>query len=381
MSTKRDYYEILSLSKDASSDDIKKAYRNKALKSHPDRVPPEKKKEAEEEFKEISEAYAVLSDDKKKAIYDQYGHAGVDQKYSSEDIFRGADFSSIFSGSGFGGIFEDILGGFDIFGQGGRSARGRRGRDLQYEVDVTLEEAAEGLEKKVTIGRYEPCDTCSGSGAKPGSKKKACAKCEGRGQVMMSSGFFSIAQTCPECRGEGKIITQYCPSCKGDGRTKITRNIDVRIPPGVDTGSHLRIRGEGEAGRGGGERGDLYVLINVKEHEIFKRHNNDIICDVPVSFSMAALGGEVDVPTLNGNVKMKVPAGTQGGKVFRVKGRGVKDVHGYGRGDEFVRIVVETPTNLTREQKRLLQQLADANGADTYPLSKLFMDKVKRIFK
>ena len=385
MSTKRDYYEILGINKSSSLDEIKKAYRNLAMQHHPDRVPQEKKKEAEEKFKEISEAYAVLSDTQKRALYDQYGHSGIDQKYAYEDIFKGADFGSIFGNmkdSGFGGgIFEEIFGdlGFDISGSAGsrQRQRGKRGRDLQIEIDITLEEAYSGAEKPITIPRYEPCSTCQGSGAKPGSKKTTCAQCKGQGQVVMSSGFFQVRQTCPKCHGEGYTIGQPCPSCYGEGRAKITRKIEVKIPAGVDTGSSLRVRGEGEAGTQG--HGDLYVLINVKPDNNFERHNNDILSEVAVSLVKAILGGEVDVPTLSGKVKMKIPAGTQGGKIFRLKEKGMPDLHGYTRGDQLVRVNVEIPRELNSQERKLIEQFAALRGEEVEKEG--FVDKLKKTFR
>jgi len=384
MTTKRDYYEILGVKKNASLDEIKKAYRELALRYHPDRVPHEQKKEAEEKFKEISEAYAVLSDSQKRALYDQYGHSGIDQKYAYEDIFKGADFNSVFedlSDFGFGGgLFENIFSdlGFDIFGGSGRrGSRARRGRDLEIAIDITLEEAATGIEKTVTVPRYETCATCSGSGAKPGTKKNTCPQCKGQGRTVVSSGFFQLAQTCSRCGGEGSTIQAPCPDCRGEGRTKVTRKIKVKIPAGVDTGSHLRIRGEGEAGTAG--RGDLYVIIEVRPHAIFQRHNNDILTEITISLSKAILGAEVDVPTLNGKVKMKIPAGTQSGRVFRLKERGMPDLHGGGVGDELVGVNVEIPTRLTPEQRRLIEEFARLSGEDVNKES--FSDRIKKAFK
>jgi molecular chaperone DnaJ len=384
MSTKRDYYEILGVKKNATLDEIKKAYRESALRHHPDRVPHEQKKEAEEKFKEISEAYAVLSDSQKRALYDQYGHSGIDQKYAYEDIFKGADFSSVFSDLGDfgfgGGMFEEIFSdlGFDIFG--GRSRRGersRRGRDLEIAVGITLEEAAEGAEKTITLPRYEVCQACAGSGAKPGTKKAVCPQCKGAGRTRVSNGFFQLVQTCSRCRGEGKIIQALCPSCQGEGRTKITRKIKVKIPAGVDSGSHLRIRGEGEQGSTG--RGDLYVIIEVRPHEIFERHGNDILSEENISLTKAILGGETEVSTLSGKVSMKIPAGTQSGKVFRLKGKGIPDVHGRGVGDELVRINVEIPTRLTAQQRSLIEEFARLSGEEINKES--FSDKIKKAFK
>ena len=383
--TKRDYYEILGVKKNATLDEIKKAYREVALRYHPDRVPHEQKKEAEEKFKEISEAYAVLSDSQKRALYDQYGHAGIDQRYAYEDIFRGADFSSVFQDLGDfgfgGGLFDEIFSdlGFDIFGSRGRSGgRSRRGRDLEITIDITLEEAAAGVEKTITVPRYEVCANCSGSGAKPGSKKVICSQCRGSGRVVVSTSFgFQLEQTCPRCRGEGSAIQTPCPECRGEGRTRVTRKINVKVPPGVDTGSHLRIRGEGEAGTAG--RGDLYVVIEVKPHPVFQRHNNDILTEITISLPKAILGSGVEVPTLNGKVKMKIPPGTQSGRIFRLKNKGMPDVHGRGIGDELVRVNVEIPTHLTLEQRKLIEELARLSGEEIDKGS--LTDKIKKAFK
>lgn len=382
MTTKRDYYEILGVKKTATLEEIKKSYRELALKYHPDRVPHEQKKESEEKFKELSEAYAVLSDVQKRGLYDQYGHAGIDQKYAQEDIFKGADFSSIFGGAG-GGIFEDIFSdlGFDIFGgRGGRatSGRNRRGRDLEITVDISLEEAASGVEKTITVPRYEVCQACAGSGAKAGSKKTTCPQCKGAGRTVVSNGFFQMAQTCQRCGGEGHIIQTPCPVCNGEGRGKITRKIKVKIPAGVDTGSHLRIRGEGEVGAGG--NGDLFVIIEVLPHEIFQRHNNDILTEVTVSLTKAILGAEIDVPTLSGRVMMKIPAGTQSNRIFRLKEKGIVDVHGRDQGDELVKVIVEIPTHLSSEQRRIIEDFARASGESVDSQDSL-ADKIKKAFK
>ncbi|MDD4953404.1 MAG: molecular chaperone DnaJ [Candidatus Omnitrophica bacterium] len=384
MSTKRDYYEILGVKKSATLDEIKKSYREMALRYHPDRVPHEQKKEAEEKFKDISEAYAVLSDSQKRALYDQYGHSGIDQKYAYEDIFKGADFGSVFEGmSDFGvggGLFDEIFSdlGYDIFGsQGRRGSRSRRGADLQVAVDITLEEAATGVEKTVNLLRYEACPTCSGSGAKPGTKKATCPVCKGAGRTVVSHGYFQLAQACSRCGGEGTIISSPCPECRGEGRVKISRKIKVKIPAGVDTDSHLRVRGEGEAGSAG--RGDLYVIIEVKPHPVFTRHNNDIIAQLDISLGKAILGGEVEVPTLGANVNMKIPAGTQSGKVFRLREKGLPDLHSSQMGDELVKVNVEIPTRLTPEQRRLIEEFARLCGEDTDKNS--FTDKIKKAFK
>jgi molecular chaperone DnaJ len=388
MTTKRDYYEVLGVSKTAGVDEIKKTYRTLALKFHPDRVPAEQKKEAEEKFKEISEAYAVLSDSEKRKMYDQYGHAGIDQRYAQEDIFRGADFSSIFGNmnGGGGGMFEDLFSdlGFDIFGgashgggRSGGSGRGRRGRDLEITVNITLEESAAGLEKTITVPRYEMCTTCAGSGAKPGTKKATCQQCHGSGRVVVSSGFFQLAQTCPKCRGQGEFIQTPCPECHGEARVRKTSNIKVKIPPGVDTGNNLRVRGEGEAGTGG--RGDLYVIIDISPHNVFERHENDILTQVSVSIAKAILGGDISVPTLGGHVEMKIPAGTQSGKIFRLKEKGIPDVHGRGIGDELVKVIVDIPTKLTAEQRKLVEEFARLSGEGGVKDS--FSEKIKKTFR
>lgn len=379
MAAKRDYYEILGVAKTAPVDEIKKTYRQLAMKHHPDRVPQEQKKEAEEKFKEISEAYAVLSDDQKRKLYDQHGHSGIDQQYAYEDIFKGADFSSIFKDGQFGGggIFEDLFGdlGFDIFGGGGggsgrsSSSRHRKGRDLEIQIDITLEEAATGVEKTINVPRYEFCSTCDGSGAKPGTKKATCIQCKGAGRIVVSSGFFQLAQTCPKCRGEGSFIQSPCPQCHGEGKVRETKHIKVKIPAGVDTGSHLRVRGEGEAGTVG--RGDLYVVIDVQPHQIFERHENDILTHINISVTKAILGADVEVPTLDGKVSMKIPPGTQAGKTFRLKEKGIPDVHGRGIGDELVKVTVEIPTKISAEQKKLIEDFAKLSGEDV-PKRKFF---------
>lgn len=383
MSTKRDYYEVLGIKKNASIDEIKKAYRGLAMRYHPDRVSDDEKKSAEEKFKEISEAYAVLSDSNKRNLYDQYGHSGIDQRYAYEDIFKEADFGSIFQGmGGAGGIFEDLFSdlGFDIFG-GGRAAhshRNRRGRDLQISVEITLEEAVSGVEKTITVPRYELCPACSGSGARPGTKKSACPQCKGSGRTVISSGFFQLAQTCSRCHGEGAIIQALCSECQGQGRQKITRKIKVKIPAGVDSGSNLRIRGEGESGRAG--KGDLYVIIELREHPVFERHNNDLITKVTINLSKAVLGGQIDVRTIDGNVSMTVPAGTQSGRVFRLKGKGIPDVRGRGLGDELVQVIVEIPTRLNSHQRQLIEEFARASGEEVESRRGL-KEKLKKVFK
>ncbi len=386
MTTKRDYYDILGIQKGASLDEIKKVYRNLALKYHPDRVSADKKKESEERFKEISEAYAVLSDHKKRSQYDQFGHAGIDSRYSYEDIFKGADFGSIFEDLGFGGgggIFEEIFDNLGIFGGGfssGRRGGPSRGRNLEYEIAISFEAAAFGVKKTISLPRHETCDVCKGDGARPGTKKSKCPSCEGRGQILQSAGFFSIRQTCPKCRGEGSIIKNPCVKCYGTGKYKLTKKIEVTIPAGVDTGLRLRIQGEGEVGSKGGGRGDLYIYIHVKEHPIFERHDYDIICEVPITFPTLALGGEIEIPTLNGNVMLKIPEGTQSGKIFRLAQKGIKRLRGHGYGDQLVRVSVETPIRLNSEQKRILREFSKSCNDKVNPLTRSFMDGVRKIF-
>lgn len=388
MAAKRDYYEILNVPKGATVEEIKKAYRTMALKFHPDRVPAEQKKAAEEKFKEISEAYAVLSDQQKRQLYDQYGHAGIDQKYAYEDIMRGGDWSDLGDIGGLGNILKmfmgglggvDIDGAFDsLFGfeSQGRKTR-RKGRDLEIAVSITLEEAASGVEKLITVPRYEFCSVCSGSGVKPGTKRIVCPQCKGQGRVVLARGGFQFVQPCPKCSGEGELVQSPCPACSGEGRVRQTHHIKVTIPAGVDTGSNLRVRGEGEAGAAG--RGDLYVVIEIKPHEVFQRHDNDILTEVTISLSKAVLGAEVDIPTLTGKVAMKIPAGTQSGKIFRLRGKGIPDVHGRGIGDELVRVIAEIPQRLTVEQRKAMEEFAKASGESASRES--FTDKFKKNFR
>lgn len=391
-STKRDYYEVLAVSKSASLDQIKKAYREMALRYHPDRVPHEQKKEAEEKFKEISEAYAVLSDAQKRSVYDEYGHAGVDQKYTYEDIMRGGQwkgfediglgellkrFHGVFTGGGFGFEVDDAFDSFFFGGEEAKRRPRRRGRDLQISVNITLEEAAKGTKKTINIPRYEPCSTCDGNGVKPGTKKITCPQCKGSGRLVMGSGGFYIEQPCSRCGGEGFIIPTPCLDCRGEGKTKIIRKIEVKIPAGVDNGSHLRIRGEGDLGTAG--RGDLHVIIEVQPHPVFQRHEDDILTEINISLTKAILGGEVEVPALNGKVSMKIPAGTQSGKIFRLKEKGIADVHGRGIGDELVRVNVEIPARLTSAERRLIEEFARLSGEEVNKGS--LADKIKRTFK
>ena len=378
---KKDYYEILGVPKTAALADIKKAYRSLALKYHPDRVPEAEKKASEERFKEISEAYGVLSDPAKKQTYDQFGHQGIDQNYTSEDIFRGADFSSVFGGeSDLGDILGRMFGAqFDLGGGGFERGRRRsRGRDIQYEVELTLEEAYRGLKKEIKFPRHEHCKRCDGTGAKSGTSLKTCPTCRGQGQVEMANGFFRMAQTCPKCHGSGKIIIELCPECAGRGLTRITRTVEIKIPPGVDNDSQLRVRGEGEAGSGG--NGDLFLFIKVKNHPVFQRHGQDLEMDLPVSFAKAALGGEEKIKTLKEEVVMKIPEGTQSGKVFRMRGEGMPDVHGgHGFGDLYVRVMIAVPSSLSFRQRELMEELGRELGESNGKAS--FKDKFRKTFK
>ncbi len=366
MATKRDYYEILGVNKNSSSDDIKSAYRKLAMQYHPDR---NKAPDAEEKFKEISEAYAVLSDQNKRQQYDQFGHSGIDMRYSQEDIFRGAapDIEDILRGFGFGGGGRG--GGiFDTFfsGGGGRREGPRRGSDMLYELAIEFEEAASGKKVDLEFPRTETCDVCSGSGAKPGTSPKTCPACRGTGQVSRTQntpfGRFMTTSACGTCRGAGNVIDAPCTTCHGSGTVQKNRKLEVKIPPGVDSGSRLRVSSEGEAGQKGGPPGDLYVELYVKPHKIFTRHENDVVMEATISFTQAALGDEILVPTLDGKASMKIPSGTQNGQVFRLRGKGFPSLHMSGKGDELVKIKVEVPTKLTERQKQLLKEFAEISG-------------------
>lgn len=376
MATKRDFYEVLGLNKDASEEDIKKSYRKLAMKYHPDRNPDNPK--AEEQFKEAKEAYEMLSDDQKRAAYDQYGHAGVEQGAGAGG-FGGAGF-----GDAFGDIFGDIFGG----GGGGRGQRNNvyRGADLRYNMEISLEDAAKGSETKIRIPVQANCETCKGSGAKPGKSPVTCTTCNGHGQVRMQQGFFSVQQTCPKCHGAGKIIKEddKCGTCHGAGRTKINKTLTVKIPAGVDEGDRIRLSGEGEAGANGGPTGDLYVVVHLKQHDIFQRDGGNLHCEMPISFTTAALGGEIEVPTLGGSAKMKIPHETQTGAVFRLRSKGIKPLRSSEHGDLMVHVVVETPVKLTDKQKDLLREFDVSTQADSgkhSPRSKGWLDKVKDFFE
>lgn len=361
-STQRDYYEILGVSKGASIDEIKKVYRKLAMQYHPDRVQEDKKKEAEAKFKEISEAYAVLSDSQKKDLYDKYGHAGIDSRFSTEDIFRGADFSSIFENFSGGGVFEDLFS--DFFGGGTRAGSGRRrrrpGQDIQLEMSISLEEAGAGVEKEITYQRYENCSRCSGSGAEPGSKSETCSTCRGKGVVNAGMGFISFSQTCPACAGAGKVISRRCSRCSGQGKMPQRKTLKVNVPPGVDTGSILRLREEGHYGAGG--RGELYLHIAIRPHSVFTRQGDDLKYKAKVGVLQAVLGSEIEVPTLTGNVKMKIPSGTQPRTVFRLKNKGFYNMHTKRMGDELVDVNVEIPDKLSAKERKLFEELAKLQG-------------------
>jgi len=363
MTTKRDYYEILGVNHNAGEDEIKAKYRKLALKYHPDRN--QGNKEAEEKFKEAAEAYEVLRDSQKRNIYDNYGHQGLQGTGFSG--FRG--FEDIFSS--FGDIFDNFFG----FGGGmGSRTAARRGADLRYDMSISFMDAAFGTDTEIEIERLQSCPTCQGTGCEPGTYLEVCHQCGGTGQITRSQGFFSIRTTCPHCRGEGRGIHHPCPDCRGTGQVERRQKVSVKIPAGVDTGTRLRLSGEGESGNRGGPHGDLYVFINVKPHNFFKRNNNDIICQVPISFVQAALGADIDVPTLTEEKKLHVPKGTQPGDVFRFKGEGIPSLRGYGRGDQIMQVLVKTPAGLTKKQEALLKEFAELEA------SKL-STKIKKMFK
>jgi molecular chaperone DnaJ len=376
--SKRDYYKVLELAKNASEADIKKAYRRLAMKLHPDRNPDDKG--AEERFKEAKEAYEVLSDPQKRAMYDQYGHAGLDAQRGGGGGGGGAGMNP---GEAFGDIFGDVFG--DIFGGGRRGGRSQvfRGADLRYELELDLNQAVFGTSVEIDVPKLAECETCGGSGAAKGSNPSTCDTCNGTGQVRISQGFFQLQQACPRCRGSGKIVKNPCDTCLGQGRVRRTKKLSVKIPPGVDTGDRIRLGGEGEAGRNGGPAGDLYVEVRVREHDIFERDGEHLSCEVPVSFATAVLGGTIIVPTLEGQVSLKIPPETQSGRVFRLRDKGVKPVRGGARGDLFCRVMVETPVNLSSEQRDLLKRFDDSLRADDgshSPREQGFFDGVKRFF-
>jgi molecular chaperone DnaJ len=369
---KRDYYKVLDLEKSASEADIKKAYRRLAMKYHPDRNPDDKS--AEERFKEVKEAYEVLSDPQKRAAYDQFGHAGLEGSRGGPHMNPGEAFSDIF-----GDVFGDIFGG----GRRGGRSQVYRGADLRYELELDLDQAVFGTTVEIDVPRLSTCETCNGSGAAKGSNPVTCDTCHGTGQVRIAQGFFQLQQSCPRCRGSGRIIRNPCDTCLGQGRVRRTKKLSVKIPPGVDNGDRVRLSGEGEAGRNGGPPGDLYVEVRVREHEIFEREGEHLSCEVPISFATAVLGGTVLVPTLEGQVSLKVPPETQSGRVFRLREKGVKPVRGGPRGDLYCRVMVETPVNLTSEQRELLRKFEASLNADEdahSPRAHGFFEGVKRFF-
>jgi molecular chaperone DnaJ len=372
MAKKRDYYEVLGVNRDATEEDIKKSYRKLAMKYHPDRNPDSK--EAEEKFKEAKEAYEILSDGDKRRAYDAYGHAGVNPQMGG--MGEGAAGFGGFA-EAFGDIFSDIFGG-----QGRGRSSVFRGADLRYNLEIALEQAARGTETKIRIPTMDTCETCHGTGAKPGTAPKQCETCHGAGTVRLSQGFFSIQQTCPTCHGSGKMVSDPCATCRGAGRVKKHKTLSVKIPAGVDEGDRIRLSGEGEAGVNGGPPGDLYVVIHLKEHGVFQRDGDDLHCEMPISFTQAALGGEIEIPTLDGSARIKVPPETQTGQVFRLRGKGIKGVRSSYPGDLLCEVVVETPVRLTEKQKELLRELEDINKKDARhnPRAKTFMDKVKEFF-
>ncbi len=371
--SKRDYYEVLGVGKGATEEEIKKAFKKLAMKHHPDRNPGDKS--SEDKFKEAKEAYEILSDADKRAAYDRYGHAGVDPSMAGAGGAGGfRDFADAFSD-----IFGDVFGGAG----GGRRSHVYRGADLRYNLEVTLEEAARGTETKIRVPVLTECEHCHGSGAKPGTEPVTCPTCGGHGQVRMQQGFFSIQQTCPRCHGSGRVIADPCTHCHGEGRIKKHKTLSVRIPSGVDDGDRIRLSGEGEAGINGGPPGDLYVQIHLKQHPVFQRDHDDLHCELPISFTTAALGGEIRIPTLDGHAAIKIPAETQSGKVFRLLGKGIKGVRSSQPGDLLAHVVVETPVNLTERQKELLREFESCcvgHEAKHNPRAKSFMEKVKEFF-
>jgi molecular chaperone DnaJ len=359
-----DYYELLGVARDASDAEIKKAFRQLALKHHPDRNPGDS--EAEERFKKINEAYAVLSDPDKRSQYDRFGRVDLPP--------GGVDFG------GFGGLFEDLFEGFFTGGRGGGRSRGRRGDDLQYDLEITLEEAAAGIETRLQIPRSESCEACKGSGVEPGTKRVACPTCKGHGQLRFQQGFLTVARTCHHCGGEGQITKNPCKPCRGQGRVSHERALKVTIPAGIEDGMRLRLTGEGDGGQRGAPPGDLYVVVHIREHAFFARHGHDILCTLPLTFTQAALGAEVDVPALDGTAKLKVPAGTQNHEILRLTGHGMPVLQGRGRGDACYRVVVEVPTKLTARQRELLEEFdRTTSGAEQGPLVGGFLDSLKKL--
>ena len=379
---KEDYYKLLGVENGVSADEIKKAYRKLAIKYHPDKNPDDKA--AEEKFKEISEAYEVLSDQEKRSTYDQFGHAAFGPSsrgnrggggfHDPFDIFKEV-FGASGGGAGSGSIFEDL------FGSGGRRSGGpSRGSDLRYDMELKFEEAVHGCEKVINVNKLDSCDSCNGSGAADGGRKATCNTCNGQGQVVQSQGFFSVAQTCPRCKGTGNTIDKPCRGCNGEGRANKSSKVTIRVPAGVDSGARLRSTGNGEAGISGGKPGDLYCVLHVRDHEIFERDGDDLLCEVPISFVQATLGSEIEVPTLAGKARINVPAGTQSSTILRLRGKGVKNVQGYGHGDLHVRVIVEVPTRLNSEQKNKLTEFGELCDDRVSPMRGSFFEKAKKFF-
>ncbi len=376
---KRDYYEVLGVERSATDEEVKRAYRKLAVKFHPDKNPDDP--HAEEKFKELGEAYDVLMDPDKRAAYDRFGHAafapggvgfGRGVFHDPFEIFR-----EVFGGSGFGGgIFEAFFGG-----SGTRTEDRRRGSDLRYDMEIKLEEAAFGADKQIEMEKPDICDKCKGSGAEPGSRRISCPACGGRGQVVSSRGFFHISQTCPRCHGAGQIIEKPCQKCRGEGRVEKLSRVKLKIPGGIQEGTRLRSLGNGEAGISGGSPGDLYVVIHIKEHKIFQREGDDLYCEVPIPFSIAALGGDIDVPTLEGKAHLKVPVGTQSGQMFKLRDKGIVNVNGRGHGDLFARLIVEVPSRLNAEQRQKLEEFAALCGEENAPMRKSFFERAREFFK
>ena len=372
--SKRDYYEVLGIEKSAEQNDIKRAYRKLAMKFHPDRNPNDEK--AAESFRELTEAYEVLSDESKRSRYDQYGHAGVDDQMGG---FGAGGFQGSHAYQDFGDLFGNVFG--DAFGFGGGGGQpNNQGSDLRYNLTISLEEAASGKEVELEIPKHEQCDTCTGSGARPGTNPIPCSTCGGHGQVQMQQGFFAVRRTCPNCQGSGKKIESPCVSCGGTGRKKVKKNLKVKVPAGVYDGAQVRVTGEGEVGTQGGPAGDLFIVINLKAHSMFEREGADLHCTMPITFPQATLGAEVDAPTLDGKVKIKIPAGTEGGRVFRLRGHGVMDVRVRQKGDLFVRVQIAVPKKLTGEQEELLMKFAKETGDEVYPDRSSFLDKAKELW-
>ena len=375
---KRDYYEVLGVERSATDEQVKRAYRKLAVKFHPDKNPDDP--HAEEKFKELGEAYDVLIDSNKRAAYDRFGHAafapggagfGGGGFHDPFEIFR-----EVFGGGGFGGgIFETFFGG------GERAEDRRRGSDLRYDMQIKLEEAASGAEKEIEIAKLDTCDKCKGSGAESGSRTITCSICGGRGQVISSRGFFHVSQTCPRCRGAGEVIEKPCQDCRGEGRVEKLSRVKLKIPAGIREGSRLCSLGNGEAGTRGGPPGDLYVVIHIREHKIFQREGDDLYCEVPIPFSVATLGGEIGVPTLQGGAHLRVPSGTQSGQMFKLRGKGITNANGRGHGDLFARLIVEVPSRLNAEQRRKLEEFAELCGDENAPLRKSFFERAKDFFK